>query len=99
VLQARLLYQSRKRATLENGLLLSTFAAQKLQSLSLEELLMYDKIINEPSNDWDIYDWIIGRQDVPAEYDNVVMTMLKQHTRNCQNELRICQPPLPSSEQ
>jgi len=96
VLRARLLYQSRKRGTLENGLLLSTFASKKLYALSVEQLFMYDKIINEPTNDWDIYSWIVGSKDVPEEYDNAVMTMLKEHARNSENELRISQPPLQS---
>lgn len=43
-LVARLVYQSRKRGTLESDLLLSTFARDQLHILSLEELREYDKV-------------------------------------------------------
>lgn len=43
-MRARLVYQSRKRGTLESDLLLSTFAAQNLGEMSEEELLEYDKV-------------------------------------------------------
>ncbi|KAK4452339.1 succinate dehydrogenase assembly factor 2, mitochondrial [Podospora aff. communis PSN243] len=53
--RARLLYQSRKRGTLESDLLLSTFAAANLSTMSPELLMQYDLFLDE--NDWDIYYW------------------------------------------
>lgn len=47
--------QSRKRGTLESDLLLSTFAAAHLPTLSPELLAQYDLFLDE--NDWDIYYW------------------------------------------
>ena len=58
----RLLYQSRKRGMLENGLLLSTFASKYLDSMTEDELMQYDMMINFPSNDWDLYYWAAGTQ-------------------------------------
>lgn len=43
-LRARLVYQSRKRGTLESDLLLSTFAQERLRSMSEEEMKEYDKV-------------------------------------------------------
>ena len=43
-LRARLVYQSRKRGTLESDLLLSTFAGENLPGMSEEELKEYDKV-------------------------------------------------------
>ncbi|KAM7204305.1 Flavinator of succinate dehydrogenase domain containing protein [Rhypophila sp. PSN 637] len=54
-MRARLLYQSRKRGTLESDLLLSTFAAENLSSMTPEQLKQYDLFLDE--NDWDIYYW------------------------------------------
>ncbi|ETI19258.1 hypothetical protein G647_09090 [Cladophialophora carrionii CBS 160.54] len=54
-MRARLLYQSRKRGTLESDLLLSTFAAENLSSMSRSQLEQYDRFLDE--NDWDIYYW------------------------------------------
>jgi len=43
-IRARLVYQSRKRGTLESDLLLSTFAKEYLDNMSFEELREYDKV-------------------------------------------------------
>ena len=43
-LRARLVYQSRKRGTLESDLLLSTFARDHLSSMTEVELKEYDKV-------------------------------------------------------
>lgn len=60
LLSFRLLYQSRKRGMLENGLILSSFAAKYLEEMSESELSLYDRLINLPSNDWEIYYWATG---------------------------------------
>jgi succinate dehydrogenase assembly factor 2 len=44
VLRARLVYQTRKRGTLENDLLFSTFAVQELPGMSVEEMKVFDKV-------------------------------------------------------
>ncbi|KAF2729858.1 putative succinate dehydrogenase assembly factor 2, mitochondrial, partial [Polyplosphaeria fusca] len=54
-MRARLLYQSRKRGTLESDLLLSTFADTNLAHMSASQLQQYDLFLDE--NDWDIYYW------------------------------------------
>ena len=43
-LRARLVYQSRKRGTLESDLLLSTFAKEQLPSMNEVELKEFDKV-------------------------------------------------------
>ena len=42
--RSRLVYQSRKRGTLENDLLLSTFAQEHLGTMNAEELSEFDKV-------------------------------------------------------
>ncbi len=42
--RARLVYQSRKRGTLENDLLLSTFAQEHLGAMDAEALSEFDKV-------------------------------------------------------
>ncbi|KAF2456797.1 Flavinator of succinate dehydrogenase-domain-containing protein [Lineolata rhizophorae] len=61
-MKARLLYQSRKRGTLESDLLLSTFADAHLGNMTHEQLRQYDLFLDE--NDWDIYYW--ATQEPPA---------------------------------
>ena len=43
-MRARLVYQSRKRGTLESDLILSTFAQQNLGSMQEAELKEYDRV-------------------------------------------------------
>ncbi|OTA70664.1 DUF339-domain-containing protein [Hypoxylon sp. EC38] len=54
-MRARLVYQSRKRGTLEADLLLSTFADRYLPKMTREQMAQYDRFLDE--NDWDIYYW------------------------------------------
>ncbi|POS86887.1 hypothetical protein EPUL_001054 [Erysiphe pulchra] len=63
-MRARLLYQSRKRGTLESDLLLSTFAEAHLRDMTEAQLAQYDLFLDE--NDWDIYYW--ATQDPHLEY-------------------------------
>ena len=93
--RARLTYQSRKRGMLENGLLLGSFASKHLASFSEEELCLYDRLINLPSNDWEIFYWATQVKPVPEEFDTEVMRMLIEHTKNKDKESRITQPSLP----
>ncbi|POR38650.1 Succinate dehydrogenase assembly factor 2, mitochondrial, partial [Tolypocladium paradoxum] len=51
--------QSRKRGILESDLLLSTFAAARLPSMTGPQLAQYDLLLDE--NDWDIYYWATQR--------------------------------------
>lgn len=67
---------------LENDLLLSTFAKKYLQSFNENQTMMFDKLINSPSNDWDIFYWIVGKKPTPEEFDNEIMDLLKTHAKN-----------------
>jgi succinate dehydrogenase assembly factor 2 len=55
---------------------------------------MYDRLINKPSNDWDIFNWAIGKKPTPPEFDNEVLTLLKEFTKNENKECRTTQPQL-----
>ncbi|KIH94153.1 tpr repeat protein [Sporothrix brasiliensis 5110] len=63
-MRARLLYQSRKRGTLESDLLLSTFASAHLATMTATQLEQYDRFLDE--NDWDIYYWVTQEENTPA---------------------------------
>ncbi|CAH8551410.1 unnamed protein product [Schistosoma bovis] len=94
VRRARLLYQSRKRGNLENGILLSTFAAKYLNSMTHEQLIAYDSLINLPDNEWDIYYWITKAKEAPKYFQTDVLQLLQEHCQNNKNELRNEQPSL-----
>ena len=92
--RSRLKYQSRKRGIAENGLLLGTFADKYLDTMSEQDMMLYDRLINLPTNDWDIYYWVTGTKPTPDEFDNVIMDKLKEHANNSDKESRISMPPL-----
>lgn len=92
--KARLLYQSRKRGMLENGLILSTFAGKYLNRFDEAQLKLYDKLINMPSNDWDLFYWATGVKETPHEFQNEIMELLKRHVKNELKETRFTQPDL-----
>ncbi|KAH7400015.1 Flavinator of succinate dehydrogenase-domain-containing protein [Cadophora sp. MPI-SDFR-AT-0126] len=54
-MRARLLYQCRKRGTLESDLLMSTFAEAHLREMTPAQMAQLDIFLDE--NDWDIYYW------------------------------------------
>lgn len=56
----------------------------------------YDRLINEPSNDWTIYNWALKTDDheVPEEYRGGVMRLLQEHAANIGKEQRYTQPDL-----
>jgi succinate dehydrogenase assembly factor 2 len=94
VKRRRLLYQSRKRGMLENDLLLSNFASTYLSTMNANDLDLYDKLINTPSNDWDLYYMAIEKIETPGEYQHHIMDLLKKYVRNEQKQKRIRQPDL-----
>jgi succinate dehydrogenase assembly factor 2 len=82
---------------LEGDLILSTFAAEHLPSMSEQELLEYDRVslsdrsisivliwlqlLDEP--DWDIYYWSIEKKDPPERWANTeLLKRLQIHARN-----------------
>ena len=79
---------------LENGLLLSTFAAKHLDSMNEAELKDYDRLINLPSNDWDIFYWATGVKPIPIDFDTPVMKKFITHVKNENKEERFRQPDL-----
>lgn len=90
----RLLYESRKRGMLENCILLSLFAKRYLNTMTASQLYQYDRLINEPSNDWDIYYWATEAQPTPEVYQGEIMDMLQEFTKNRDQEQRLDAPNL-----
>jgi succinate dehydrogenase assembly factor 2 len=79
---------------LENGLLLSTFAQRYLKDFDMKQTALYDDLINQPTNDWDIFYWATKVKPTPDEYNNEIMDLLKKHVGNDRREQRLRQPGL-----
>lgn len=70
----RLLYQSIYRGNKENDIILGRFARARLGAFTAEELDQYEKLLANGDND--IFDWLSGRAEVPAEEDSPVLQQL-----------------------
>jgi antitoxin CptB len=70
----RLFYQSGHRGTKESDLLLGAFAAAHLPAFGVRQLDDYEALLDE--NDGDIFDWVSGRAEPPAEKMNDVLRLL-----------------------
>ena len=73
----RLRFRSWHRGTRESDLLLGSFADQHVLAFDEAQLDRFAALIE--NNDPDIYNWMTGREPVPAEHDHDVMRLLQQH--------------------
>jgi antitoxin CptB len=71
-------FRSWHRGTKEADLMLGSFCDSHLAGFTPEQLDRYAELLEQP--DYLIYDWAVGRQPVPAEFDTDVMAMLKGHS-------------------
>ncbi|XP_013982603.1 succinate dehydrogenase assembly factor 2, mitochondrial [Salmo salar] len=83
-----LLFQSRKRGMLENCIFLS------LNTMSEHQLRQYDRLINDPSINWDIYFISTEAQPVPDVCTGEIMDLLKEFTKNRDQEQTLDTPNL-----
>ena len=67
VMRKRLHMRSIRRGIKEMDLILMGFSDAHLAGLDATQLAVYDRLLNE--NDHDLYQWVSGQSDGPAEYD------------------------------
>lgn len=73
----RLIFRSWHRGTREMDLIMGTFADQHLQGFSEGELDQYEDILQ--TGDPDLYNWVSGRENAPANVVTPVMQKLLDH--------------------
>lgn len=95
--RARLIYQSRKRGTTENGLLLAHFSQEFVPAMTETELDEYNLIINSLANEWDLYYWLTNARPLPDDLQNSgVMKKMIDFCANAENKERLVMPTLPN---
>lgn len=67
----RLLFRSKHRGTKEMDILLGGYYETKMQEFTIEELDVFEALLNEPDDD--LYAWALGRVEVPVECDSPVL--------------------------
>lgn len=76
----RLYFRAWHRGTREMDLLMGGYADEHLAHLSLEQLDIFEQLLEIA--DQDLYGWLIGRIEVPLEYQTPIYTALKNfHSR------------------
>ncbi|MBT3915611.1 MAG: succinate dehydrogenase assembly factor 2 [Rhodospirillaceae bacterium] len=73
-LRKRLFYKATHRGMKETDRLLGGFAMQELANLSEELLHEFDILMDAP--DADLLNWILGREDIPKDYDTEIMGLI-----------------------
>lgn len=74
ILRKKMLYNSWHRGCKETDLLLGNFAREYLEQFSDEELMLYKVLLDE--DDWDIFNWMTGKEPLPARLHNPVTEKL-----------------------
>lgn len=69
-MRARLVYQSKKRGILENDILIGVFGEKYVPKMDRETLVDYNKLINGEHNEWDLYYFMSGKKEPPADVAN-----------------------------
>jgi antitoxin CptB len=66
----RLQMRSMRRGIKEMDLILSAYATRNLVSMNLDQLDLYDALLNE--NDQDLYQWVTGQVSAPAQFSDLI---------------------------
>ncbi|HSK38178.1 MAG TPA: succinate dehydrogenase assembly factor 2 [Arenibaculum sp.] len=78
VRRKRLSFRSWHRGTREADLIMGRFADRYVREMTEEQLDRYERLLE--LSDPDLYNWMTGREPVPAEHDSDVMRMLIGYT-------------------
>ena len=71
----KILYRSWHRGCKETDLLLGGFVQAHMDSFNEADLLALEALIEQ--DDWNIYAWIIGREEAPEAFNTPLMRQLK----------------------
>ena len=76
----KIIYKASHRGSKEMDILLGNFINKYIELFNENELNIFDSILD--CDDDDIYQWMIGKRDVPTRYENRVFSLLINNTQN-----------------
>ena len=76
----KLLFRCNHRGMKENDFLLGNFTAAHINELNDLQITYLEVLLNESDND--IYNWITGKEPIPASHDNDLIKWLREFN-NC----------------
>jgi antitoxin CptB len=71
----KLLYRSNYRGCKETDILIGKFATSELGKFSYYEFNLFKDFLDE--NDWDIYNWLVGKTAIPNKYQALTKQILE----------------------
>jgi len=74
------LFRAQRRGFRELDLIFAAFADTQLDRLDPAELERFEALLSVP--DWQIFDWIMGHEVVPAAYDDKILRQLRSYRAN-----------------
>lgn len=74
----RLVYRANYRGFKEADIILGGFAKRYMESLTDAEVVMLEDLLT--AKDHDIYDWILKKSPVPANFDTPILKRLQDYT-------------------
>lgn len=80
VRRKRVMYQASHRGFKEADLVIGTFAASHAPSMTEPQLFEFEALLEAP--DHDLYSWITGASEPPANLDGAVLRRLQAHCRD-----------------
>jgi len=72
------IYKSIHRGCKENDVLIGDFAKSELAKFSDDQLSIYVDFLEE--DDYNIYNWLLRKEDYPKKYNYIVSAMQKFHS-------------------
>ena len=80
VRRRKLLFRAWRRGVRETDLIVGRFADARIGTLDEPALDDFERLIEVPNSD--LYAWVSGESDIPANYDTAVLRQLKSfHAR------------------
>lgn len=77
LLAKQLLYRSTHRGCKETDFLIGEYAKSDIAKMEQADLDLFSEFIEE--NDWELYDWLLGKIVGPEKYDHFLAAIRKFH--------------------
>ena len=78
--RSKLRFRAQRRGFKEVDLVFGAFAEAHLDRLDAAQLDRFEALLKVP--DWQMYDWLMGACDPPAEFDTDVFHLLRDYRKN-----------------
>ncbi len=80
VYKKKIIYKASHRGSKEMDILLGNFINKYVELFNKNELQQFDLILD--NDDDDIYQWILGKIDIPNKYQSRVFSLLLNNSQN-----------------